>query len=335
MISANGSKPGASVRPMAIPLLLGLGLLGGCAADVRSGRTTLQVQWDTVWRSSSALMDSVLPSPTLMTYNRGTLFIFDRASASLVALDPKTGVLLWKVGRSGQGPEEFAGISAVFADRAGGVGLVDIRNRRIARVSSLGQFTGLVPIAAIGQQPNEVCALAGNRFVAADVFQSGFLVFDSTGSVIRKLDPVWPDLVEAPSIDSRTVVLWNDEAGKRCLVALLSGRGFALLSPDQSPIVARYIEDFEAYGMGNRKGEGEMEYSAVNDAEFVADTVLILFSGRTPDRGRLVDRYSALSGSYISSYLLPFKTVEFAAGGGMVFGLDQSDTTIVAIRARR
>jgi hypothetical protein len=130
----------------------------------------MKVQWDAVWQTSNAFMDSVLPAPLLMTFNRGTLFVFDQALAQPVALDPKTGALLWKVGRLGQGPEEFAGVSALFSDRAGGVGVVDSRNGRIARVDPSGQFIGLVPTGTVGHQTNQVCAFGENQFVAADLF---------------------------------------------------------------------------------------------------------------------------------------------------------------------
>jgi len=336
MISQSRQFSSGSLRRLLGTLLpLGFTLVYGCSAKASSGRRIAKVQWDTVWRTNRSFMDSVLPAPTLMTFNRGTLFVFDPAMARLAALDAKTGALLWKVGRVGQGPQEFAGVSALFLDRAGGVGVVDIRNGRIARVSALGQFTGLVPTATVGHQANEVCAFGDNRFVAADVGTSTPLVLDSMGGLIKKLSPIWQDLVDAPSNDSRQVLLWNDETGKRCLVALLSGRGFALLSPDRAPVVARYAEDFDVYGVGERKGEGEIKFAAIYDAEFVADTVLILFSGRTPDKARLIDRFSATSGKYLGTYLLPFKTVEFAAGGGMVFELDPSETNIIAVRLRR
>lgn len=318
-------------------IVLSVGPALACRSNPEAGpeRRMVTVQWDTVWQTSSAFMDSVLPAPALMTFNRGRLFVFDRALAQLVALDPNTGALLWKVGRLGQGPEEFAGVSALFLDRAGGVGVVDSRNGRIARVDPLGQFISLVPTGTVGHQVGQVCAFGESQFVAADVFSPSLIMMDSTGALIRTLSPIWPDLVDLPSIDSRLVLLWNDEAGKRCLVALLTGRGFALLSAAQEPTLVSYVERFDVYGVGERQGEGEVAFTAVFDAEFVADTVTILFTGRTEDRARLLDRYSGVSGEYLGTYLLPFKTVEFAAGGRLVFALDPSETGIVAVRPRR
>ena len=318
----------------AILLAIGLGLGSGCTADAGPGRKIANVQWDTVWQTSRTFMDSVLPAPGLMTFNRGRLFVFDGTMAHLVAIDAESGAPLWTVGRLGKGPEEFAGVAALFRDRASGVGVVDIQNRRITRVTALGQVSGRVPLTS-GQQPNQVCAFGDNRFVAADVFQLSLLVVDSTGALIKRLSPLWPDLAGTTSNDSRQVGLWNDEAGSRCLVTLFSGRGFALLSPGQEPVVGRYVETFDAFGMGERKDEREIQFWATGDAEFVADTALILFAGRTIDRGRLIDRFNGASGRYLDSYRLPFKTTEFAAGNGLMFVLDSSETQILALRARR
>ena len=267
-------------------------------------------------------------------FNRGKLFVYDGAMAHLAAIDPESGGMLWTLGRVGQGPEEFAGVAALFRDRAGGVGVVDIRNRRITRVTALGQVSGRVPLIN-GLQPNQFCAFGANRFLAADVVQLPLLLVDSTGALINRLTPLWPDLAAATSNDSRQVLLWNDEAGSRCLVALFSGRGFALLSPGQDPVVGRYVETFDVFGMGERRDERELQFSATTDAEFVADTVLILFAGRTADRHRLIDRFDGTSGRYLDSYRLPFRTTEFAAGNGLVFVLDSSETQILALRARR
>ena len=123
--------------------------------------------------------------------------------------------------------------------------------------------------------------------------------------------------------------------GKRCLVALSSGRGFAFLAPERDPVMGPYVEQFDVYGVGLRKDEGKMRFWATYEAGILGDTVLILFSGTTSDRGRLVDRYNARSGEYLSSDLLPFTTNRLTAGGGLLFAVDTSETKLVALRARQ
>ena len=183
----------------------------------------------------------------------------------------------------------------------------------------------------MGQQPNQVCHLEGGRYLVADVFQSGLLEFDSAGTPIRKLAPIWSDLQSA-GWEANQVTLHNDPSGSTCLVALSTGRGFALLGLREDPVRVPYVEAFDAYGVGERKDEGEMAFWATYDAEFAGDTVVILFSGRTADRYRLLDRYNGRTGAYLNTWRLPFKTGEFAAGGGMLFVIDTSGTRIIALR---
>lgn len=314
-------------------LPLGMGLLQACAADSELGRTVVDVQWDTVWQTSITFMDSTIPSPGLLEYNRGQLFVVDRSTPRIVALDARSGAMLWKVGRMGAGPEEFAGVSALFPAREGGVAVVDFLNRRIVELSAHGEFARTVSIAGMGQQPNQVCQY-DDRFLVADVFQPRLLESDSTGVLVEKLSPLWPDLVTA-KWESHQVSLANNETGDRCLVALSTGRGFALLTSGEKPVIAPYVEEFEVYGLGNRVKEGKMEVWATYSASFVGDTVMLLFSGNSPNRLRWIDRYNSASGKYLDTYLLPFKTGRFAAGGGTLFVLDTSQTRIVALRARR
>lgn len=314
-------------------LAVGVGLLQACAADSELGRTVADVQWDTVWQTNITFMDSTIPSPSLLEYNRGQLFVVDRSTPRIVALDANSGAMLWKVGRIGAGPEEFAGVAALFPAREGGVAVVDFLNRRIVELSAHGEFVRTVSIAGMGQQPNQVCQY-DDRFLVADVFQPNLLELDSTGALVEKLSPIWPDLVNA-KWESHQVSLANNDTGDRCLVALSTGRGFALLSSGENPVVAPYVEQFEVYGLGDRAKEGEMEVWATYGSSFVGDTAMILFSGNSSNRSQWIDRYNSASGKYLDTYLLPFKTPRFAAGGDTLFVLDTARTGIVALRARR
>lgn len=305
-----------------------------CADGPQVERRFSQTAWDTVWQATGSFMDSLVPSPALLAFNRGTLFVVDRATPRVVALDAETGAYQWKVGRRGAGPEEFAGVSAMFAERTGGVGVVDIRNRRVSVLSGSGEFVFRTPTVALGQQPNQVCPFGASGFVVADVFGPGLLDVDTTGAIVNRRDPLWPDLAAA-DLQSRHVLLRSDGTGKRCLVALATGRGFALLSPGDSAVLGQYVETFDVYGVGVRADEGEMKFWATSDAAFSGDTVLVLFSGRTPERARLIDRYSAVSGRYLDSDLLPITTNRIAAGDGMLFVVDTSNSSILALRPRR
>lgn len=321
--------------PLQIPVLVFvlMALSSGCTEDPGLGRRVTRTAWDTVWQASGPFMDSLMPSPALLAFNRGTLFVIDGATPRVVALDAGTGAYRWKAGRRGAGPEEFAGISAIFPDRAGGIGVVDIRNRRVSALTHSGTFAHRISTAGLGQQPNQVCPFGEGGFLVADVFGVGLVEVDSSGNLVTDREPLWPDLAAA-DWQSRQVTLRSNGTGSRCLVALSTGRGFALLAPGENPVIGRYVEDFDVYGIGARVDEGEMKFWATYDAAFVGDTVLIHFSGRTPERARLIDRYSATSGYYLGSDLLPLATNEISAGDGLLFVVDTSETSILALRPR-
>jgi hypothetical protein len=310
------------------------GLGTACSTEPHPGRRIAAVAWDTAWQTSAAFMDSVIASPSILTFNQGTLFVLDASAPRIVALDAKTGMYLWRLGRAGAGPTEFAGVSALFPDRNGGVGVVDIRNRRATRLDLRGKVSGTISTASMGQQPNQLCWFGDNRFLVADVFDPMLGAFDTLGERVASLDPLWLDLTNA-DWESVQVTLRNNGSGTTCLVALSTGRGFALLAPGREPVVTRYIEEFEVYRVGARKDEKKMTDWATYDAEFVGDTAVIHFAGRTDDKYRLLDRYSAVTGSYIDTYRLPFKTGEFAAGAGLIFVVDTSGTSILALSPRR
>lgn len=316
-------------------ILVVLGMLPalGCGGEPGTRRTIAVGEWDTVWQTDAAFMDSVIPSPGAMTFNQGRLYVVDRATPRIVALDARTGAYQWRAGRRGSGPEEFAGIASTYPDRDGGVAVVDIRNRRISRLNPDGSFAELISTGHLGQQPNQVCRYGDTNFLTADVFGDSLIEFDSLGTAVRRLNPLWPDL-EGINWESHQVVLRSDYASDACLVALSTGRGFAILTAGKQPVVAPYVETFEVYKVGGRKDEGKMKFWATYQAALVQDTVFILFSGRTKDKDRLIDRYSAATGAYLDTYRLPFVTPRLTVGNEMVFVVDTSETRIVALRRR-
>lgn len=312
--------------------VLTVGSLLGCAHGDSPTRKVEVAAWDTVWHTNRVFMDSVLPSPSLMSFNRDVLYVFDDALLRLAALEATTGRLLWRVGRLGQGPGEFAGVGSILPTPGGGVGIVDLANRRLTLVSASGAVSASISLAAMGSQPNQVCASA-DRFLVADAFQPFLQVMDSAGAPTERLLPIWHDLV-GTGWESRQVMLRNDETASKCLVALFSGRGFAILTPDGGKVTVPYVETFDVFGTGARRDEGTMAFWATVDASFDGDTVLIHFAGKTADKYRLIDRYDANSGAYLGSARLPFRSPEIASGRGLVFAVDSGGLEIVALRAR-
>jgi len=299
-----------------------------------AGRQIVTVTWDTLWQTQPGFMETNLTEPSLMTFNQGKLLIVDGATPAVVALDPSSGRLLWKVGRAGAGPAEFAGVSSVVPNREGGIDVVDIVNRRFSHIDAAGTVTGTTSIARAGAQPDQLCSLEDGRRIVADPFRPEMAVLNSAGNVMARLPLPWPDLASARA-ESRQVILQSDASGGRCVVALTTGRGFAILLGQGDPVLRTYIEPLDVFGVGARKDEPEVTTTATFEVDFVGDTLLVLFGGATTDQNRLVDRYSASTGRYIDSYRLPFKAYRLAAHGGTLFVRGTSGLSIVAIRPRR
>ena len=305
----------------------------GCARPSRDARRIAQTRWDTVWRASSGIVDSLIPSPGPLAFSNGLLLVVDQATPRVVALDPATGALKWGLGRAGSGPTEFRAISSMFRNRDGGVGVIDPRARRATLIAAPGTTTAL-STAKLGGQADQMCPFGPSRYLAADVLRGMVVVADSSGNVTDTLPFPWPDLGKA-RWEARQVTLGDDGAGRRCLVALSTGRGFAVVSPHQRAVLGRYIEPFEVYGAGERREEDPIGYWATYDAKIVSDTIWVLFAGRSKRRYRILDRYDALTGAYLDTYELPFPTRHFAIGGGTIFVIDSSRTGILALRVHR
>ena len=304
--------------------------LSSCNSEDAPEREILAAQWDTVWQTQPGFQESILPSPSMMTFNEGILYIFDDGMSYLVALDGQTGALLWKAGRAGHGPGEFSAVSTIFPDQGGGAGVVDIGNRRVYIFNPRGQLVTQISLVEMGTQPAQVCNFGDAHFLVSDVWNPLYLVMDSMGRKVETLTSIWPDL-DSTAIQTRVALWHNDGEGRGCFIGLGTGRGFTVIQPDSTPRYIPYIESFEVFGVGPRESEVKPEYGALRDAEFIDDEILVLFSGRTKNKNRYIDRYDRKTGRYLGTYLLPLVTFEMAAGDGLIF-VTRSGEQIIALR---
>ena len=92
-------------------------------------------------------MDSFLLEPSSLDIGRDIVSVFDRGDESLKAVDRATGQLRWEVGRSGQGPWEFAGVTDVAMGAADSVWVLDSTNQRIYIVGPDGSRGRVINVA--------------------------------------------------------------------------------------------------------------------------------------------------------------------------------------------
>lgn len=295
------------------------------AGIAHTGRAFREVQWDTAWITPRSVMDSLLPAATALAWTGGYLAVADASRPGVAALNPTDGSIRWARGRRGTGPGDFAEPIELLS-LGGRVGVLDYLNRRIQRFDSSGELLGGTTLAAAGSQPNQACGL-GAHVLVADVKRSRMLVLDSAGVAVDSVALPWVDL-RARSEWSRQVMLRSDRMGLRCVIGLMSGRGFATVAFGRAPRAVSYVEAFEVTGVGDRTDErpGEAPYGAMLDADFSGDTVFVLFAGRTPDEYRVIDLYDVKASRYLESWRLPLETSEIAVGDKHLFARVRSDS---------
>ena len=92
-------------------------------------------------------MDSFLLQPSSLDLGRHITAFFDRGDRVLKAVDRATGHLQWELGRPGQGPWEFAGVTDVAMGAADSVWVLDADNRRIYIVGPDGSRGRVINVA--------------------------------------------------------------------------------------------------------------------------------------------------------------------------------------------
>ncbi len=107
-------------------------------------------------------MDSFLLQPSSVDMGRNIVVLFDRGDESLKAVDRATGRLQWELGRSGQGPWEFAGVTDIAMGPANSVWVLDADNRRVYIVGpdgSHGRVINIVLALAASEAPYRMAVL--------------------------------------------------------------------------------------------------------------------------------------------------------------------------------
>jgi len=92
-------------------------------------------------------MDSFLLRPSSLDVGRHVTVVFDRGDEALKAVDRATGQLRWEMGRSGEGPWEFAGVTDVAMGPADSVWVLDSTNRRIYIIGPDGSKGRVINVA--------------------------------------------------------------------------------------------------------------------------------------------------------------------------------------------
>lgn len=327
-----------SLRAPALPAsLLVAALLAACGAgddDPSSGlpaaeriteRVVQAAEWDTVFAVGGEVEDTLVLRPLLLAARGGRVYLYDHFDHRVKAFDAG-GALRWTFGRAGYGPDEFRNAFDVEVGPDGAVWVVDAGAGRITIVEPGGTLRGHIRLD--GRMVRDVLPLAGDTLAlpvgAGDHLWVGL---DDRGRFrggggfpiegMAEVDPLVRIPFAAVGGDSRTwaaafpqgehfVVYEGREP--RCRGSLVEGGPF----PEPSGGAPLYW----------------IAAIAVTDS-----SVFVLANGRTGERLRLLDEYSAGDCRYRRTLLLPRKFVSMAHDAGTFYlGYEQPAPGLMALR---
>lgn len=267
---------------------------------------TLPVRVDTL---RDGARDDTLARPLLLTADDHRIYWFDYGDGRLSAMDT-IGRLLWRAGRRGQGPGEFANPTSLLAVRGGGVVVVDGGAARFARIDAAGRFARLVSSVDI---PQRLARGPGSTLIAF-AGQNGRLtatLLDSVFTSIRSLPWAgWPDSASGLATQLRVS---SGAAGQVAAVSTVTARIFPLragalaLNSGVDGLDARPLPPRVPLAGDNGlvvAGFPPGTKPAIRDVAIVVEYLFVLPAGEAFD-GRTLDVYVATTGRYLASLRLP------------------------------
>jgi outer membrane protein assembly factor BamB len=285
----------------------------GCRPPPEAGARKITDLRDTIWTLVGGAADTVLLNPIALAAADGHVYVADLGGPRVLALDVRSGTLLWTFGRSGGGPGEFSapGSLAVLPD--GNVIVADRIGARITIISREGRLVATQAPALVysaGMQP---------PFALVDL---------DAGSTVGLLTP-WPAF-DSLSALARQVNLSSSPAERAgCWVTLIAVGQFSRYDGEGFESLREYVERVpfpkvdtqvvtDASGrVRSRRERLARRPGAAQAAAAYHHELLVLFGGQTEDARRIIDVYEA-PGHYRRSLRLGSVAHAVAADAGIV-----------------
>ena len=309
------------------------------------GRVRSSVEFDTLWVFGGP-SDTLLASPGRPRLDgaQGLVF-FDIRNQAAYRLGAD-GDLLWSWGTKGEGPGELLNVRAMDVGTDGSVVLVDSGNRRVVRLSADGRLLEEAPMPRQGSSVQSVAVLQGGRMaVAGEMAVAGR---SGTGSVLGLWDGSNVAAAELPAglgephpmQHQGRLVRWGD---KSWVFGFRVGNGWTTFREAELQGVFPYVEHLDFPRLRQvRRGNTVSTKTTRRPIEtgrslsVVGDTLFVLFGGKSPGRGRLLDKFDVRSGAYLETDVLPHYANEAVVGADRVFTTEAWDVfpRIVALARR-
>lgn len=320
--------------------------LVGCSelrkpAGFQVGDRMIREVTDTVLLVGGTEGDTTLFTPTMLTYIGDRLAVWDRDRSQIVALSP-TGEVLWRYGRPGGGPDEFAGVTQIAADGQDRIWVLDADNLRISILDRDGQVAGVFRVPDVGFADRLVPI--GNDQALIMGLDPMIHLIDDRGNLLASKPHPYASYGALHPISAYNRAVYDLDSDSAAFFFYYGG-GFARTDRTLQPVatLSTYVESIPFPEVSIQRSEGAdgsvTTSSSVNATRLAvkagaadAGVLNLLFQGDTEYGDRLIDRYAIGSGDYLGSLLLPDTARVIAVNGDLIAAVVENPYPAVIVR---
>lgn len=291
-------------------------------------RYVRQAAWDTVFQLDASPGDTLL-LPRRLAARDGRVYVIDYGDHALKAFS-FSGTLLWRFGRRGEGPGEFAFPVDMEVDEEGKIWILD-RGRgvnRIAIISPAGEWIGTRPLNELAR---DVLPLEKGEYILVthDPGDNMFVVFDRDDDVVERGVVPDPRIARAFYTARQTMSSLSAVDHRSWVAPFVLGDLFLVYDRTSVRCQGQFVEG----GALPQEAYQEPPPVWVVAAAMDEKRVYMLAKGETGLALKLLDIYDARDCRYIESIELPgeFRTMALA-GDVFVFESEDPYPTVLGLR---
>jgi hypothetical protein len=281
-----------------------------------------------------------LENPVDLRFSHLGLLVSDAGDLSVRALNAGNGVERWRVGRYGRGPWEFVAPPLLIGTWAEPVAL----EAAVGRIHEFRKLSARATSQMIRDRqwttgcvlrPNALITQSSSSPVGMSYYVSQFgdeaRVADSFPHPIERLQHVGFFVRQTPlaQVDDSSCAFIPAYHGEFALMDATGTfeHGFAVESLPPAEMSVEKTERGARYSVARGAVAGYL------DARAWRDKLLILFEGRSRDKGKLLDVYNRRTLRYEGTILLPVRATRIAVSGDTIaiLGVTQEDEPTIVI----
>lgn len=290
------------------------------------------VVWDTVFYVESGLTDTLLERPTALTADGEGVTVMD-FGASRVLRFGRSGVVSWRWGRRGSGPNELRAPRDLHLGPGQTHWIYDPENLRIIVLDANGRVLRRITLRS-GEFGMTALPAAGRIVILSLTPSAPFVWLDTTGKLVKRAEAPAPYVgrLDPLHLQMRGT---TDPATGRWAAALSLHDGFFIFDASGA-LVSRgwYVDEPEPPRIETRArttGPGRTSTvrrvspgSAAGAIALSPERLYVVYTG--DDRARRIDAYAIDSGVYVETVELPYSVTDIAYHDGCLFTVTSRPT---------